>query len=77
MKPATEVAHRIVKNIFSKQRILVELNTSLNNIQHGLVELSMPRSELALQHHGFFHGGIITTLADVAAGLAGHSVLQD
>jgi uncharacterized protein (TIGR00369 family) len=30
-----------------------------------------------LQHHGFIHGGIITTLADSAAGLSGFSLLED
>jgi uncharacterized protein (TIGR00369 family) len=32
---------------------------------------------LAEQHHGFIHGGIITTLADSAAGLAGVSLLEE
>jgi acyl-coenzyme A thioesterase PaaI-like protein len=37
----------------------------------------MPKTENALQQHGFFHGGVITSLADTAAGLAGCSVLTD
>jgi len=32
---------------------------------------------LALQQHGFFHGGVITTLADTAAGLSAFSVLDN
>jgi uncharacterized protein (TIGR00369 family) len=39
--------------------------------------LFLPKTELSLQHHGFIHGGIITTLADTAAGLSGFSVLED
>lgn len=37
----------------------------------------MPKSPLLLQHYGFFHGGIITYLADVSGGLAGISLLED
>jgi len=37
----------------------------------------MPKSLTALQQHGFFHGGVITSLADTAAGLAGCSVLDN
>ncbi len=32
---------------------------------------------MALQQHGFFHGGVITTLADTAAGLSAFSVLDN
>jgi len=35
----------------------------------------MPKTHSALQHHGFFHGGVISTLGDVCAGLAGCSLL--
>ena len=37
----------------------------------------LPKHDLALQHHGYFHGGVISTLADVAAGLSGHSLVND
>lgn len=32
---------------------------------------------MLLQHYGYFHGGIITYVADIAGGLAGISLLED
>jgi uncharacterized protein (TIGR00369 family) len=40
------------------------------NVQLGLAELSLPRRPDLLQFFGHFHGGVITALADQAAGIA-------
>lgn len=77
MRPASFVGKTLVEQIFSKQKLLVHLGGKLNRIEHGLVEISLPKTDLALQHHGFIHGGVVTTLADIAAGLSGASVLSN
>jgi uncharacterized protein (TIGR00369 family) len=43
----------------------------------GFVEIKLPKHPLLLQHYGFFHGGIISYLADISGGLAGISLLED
>lgn len=76
MKQLTSIGKKLVEETFQKQRILVHLGTKIKRIDHGLVELWLPKTELSLQHHGFIHGGVITTLADTSAGLSGFSVLD-
>jgi uncharacterized protein (TIGR00369 family) len=42
----------------------------INAIQPGSAEVSLPRRDDLLQFFGHFHGGVITALADQAAGIA-------
>jgi uncharacterized protein (TIGR00369 family) len=77
MRKLSPIGQRLVEETFKKQRILVHLGCKIQRIDHGEVELYLPKSELSTQHHGFIHGGIITTLADTAAGLSGFSLLDD
>ncbi len=44
MKPATEIGKKMVELIFAKQRVLVEMNARLKRIEHGLVEIELPKS---------------------------------
>ena len=46
----------------------------LDKVEPGRVEISLPfRAELS-QQHGFFHAGIISTIADTAGGYAGFTL---
>jgi uncharacterized protein (TIGR00369 family) len=46
-------------------------------MDYGKIELKLPHHELALQHHGYFHGGVISYLADISGGLAACTLLKD
>ncbi|HUQ29230.1 MAG TPA: PaaI family thioesterase [Usitatibacter sp.] len=50
------------------------LGATLESVAPGRVEISLPfRPELS-QQHGFFHAGIISTIADSAGGYAGFTL---
>ena len=50
------------------------LGAVLEKVEPGRVEISLPfRPELS-QQHGFFHAGIISTIADSAGGYAGFTL---
>ena len=63
-----------VRESFKRQAFMGFLGAELGAIEPGFVEISLPyRAELC-QQHGFFHGGVIGTLADNAGGYAGFSL---
>jgi uncharacterized protein (TIGR00369 family) len=50
---------------------------SINKLEHGALEISMPYSDAVSQQHGFFHGGAIGALADTACGYAAISMIGE
>ena len=66
-----------VRQSFDDQPFMAFLGAELSRVDPGLVEIVVPyRTELT-QQHGFFHGGVIGTLADNTAGFAGFSLMSD
>lgn len=59
---------------FGKQGIMGHIGATLDVVRPGHVEISLPfRAELS-QQHGFFHAGVISTIADSAGGYAGFTL---
>ncbi|HET7729586.1 MAG TPA: PaaI family thioesterase [Usitatibacter sp.] len=53
---------------------MAHLGAILGSVAPGRVEISLPfRPELS-QQHGFFHAGVIATIADSAGGYAGFTL---
>lgn len=60
---------------FAQQGFLAHLGAELAEVAPGRCVIVCPfRAELT-QQHGVFHGGLLTTLADTAAGYAAMSLL--
>jgi uncharacterized protein (TIGR00369 family) len=69
-----EFARRTREN-FSSQGFMRSLGTEMTGLGPGTCELTLDfRGELA-QQHGYFHGGVVATLADVSGGYAAFSLL--
>ena len=50
------------------------LGATLDRVEKGRVEISVPFRAQLSQQHGFFHAGVISTIADSAAGYAGFTL---
>jgi uncharacterized protein (TIGR00369 family) len=74
-KPANADFAQAVKDSFAKQGIMKHINAQLTAVQPGYVEISLPYSDAVSQQHGFFHGGVVGTIADSAGGYAGFSLM--
>ena len=62
---------------FAKQGLMRTFQGSINKLEHGVLEISMPYSDHVSQQHSFFHGGAIGALADTACGYAAISVIGE
>ncbi|NQW11787.1 MAG: PaaI family thioesterase [Alphaproteobacteria bacterium] len=63
-----------VRDSFHRQAFMEFLGADLVTIVPGAVDIRLPyRAELG-QQHGFFHGGVVGTLADNAGGYAGFTL---
>jgi uncharacterized protein (TIGR00369 family) len=64
-----------IRQSFANQSIMTLIGAELNLVEPGIVEITLPyRADLA-QQHGYVHGGIVTTIADSAAGYAAYSFM--
>lgn len=66
---------RKVRDSFAGQGFMTHIGAELTESDPGRCVIRLPFSEAVSQHHGFFHGGVIGTLADNAGGFAGGSLL--
>lgn len=70
MKPKDAAFEARTRASFARQGVMGFLGASMDRVEPGRVQILLPfRPELS-QQHGFFHGGIIATIADSAGGYA-------
>jgi uncharacterized protein (TIGR00369 family) len=72
--PADPEFERRTRASFARQGIMAHLGAVLDAVEPGRVTIGLPfRAELS-QQHGFFHAGVISTIADSAGGYAGFTL---
>ncbi len=72
--PADADFERRTRESFAKQGVMALLGASLGRVAPGLVEIAVDfRAELS-QQHGFFHAGVLATVADSAGGYAAYTL---
>ncbi|MGE0357492.1 MAG: PaaI family thioesterase [Burkholderiales bacterium] len=72
--PADADFERRTRESFAKQGVMALLGASLGRVAPGLVEIAVDfRGELS-QQHGFFHAGVLATVADSAGGYAAYTL---
>jgi uncharacterized protein (TIGR00369 family) len=65
-----------VKDSFAKQKFMRFIQAELITIEPGFCEIHVPYDENITQQNSFFHGGIVGTVADNAAGYAAFSLMD-
>jgi uncharacterized protein (TIGR00369 family) len=65
-----------VRDSFARQPFMTTIGAELAAVGPGVCEIALPYREAISQQHGFFHGGVVGTLADNAAGYASFSLMR-
>ncbi|MEJ2037483.1 MAG: PaaI family thioesterase, partial [Desulfosarcinaceae bacterium] len=60
---------------FNCQQFMHTLGANLERVEPGLCEIRLPFKPELSQQDGYFHAGVITTLADNASGYAAFSLM--
>jgi len=66
-----------VQSSFDRQQIMALLGAKLTRLAPGECEIQLPFKPELTQQHGYFHGGIIGTIADSAGGYAGFTLMPE
>jgi uncharacterized protein (TIGR00369 family) len=64
-----------IKQSFAQQSIMCLIGAELSLLEPGIVEIDLPYRADLTQQHGNLHAGIVTTIADPAAGYAAYSLM--
>jgi len=67
-------AEDIRKN-FARQSLMALIGAELSLIEPGVIEITLPYRKDLTQQQGYLHAGIVTTIADSAAGYAAYSLM--
>jgi len=65
---------RRTRESFARQGAMALIGAKLERVEPGLVEIGLDYRPALSQQHGFFHAGMLSTIADSAGGYAGRSV---
>lgn len=68
---------RSVERAFNEQAFMHHIGASLQQIGPGYCEIHLPFLQELTQQHGLFHGGVVGTICDNAAGFAGYSLMGE
>lgn len=66
-----------VQSSFDRQQIMALLGAKLTRLAPGECEIQLAFKPELTQQHGYFHGGIIGTIADSAGGYAGFTLMPE
>ena len=67
---------RRVRASFARQSFMGHIGAELSRLELGICDVSLPHNENICQQHGFFHGGVVGTIADCAAGYAAFTLMD-
>lgn len=75
MKPANPDFEAVCRESFARQGMMRSMGVEMALVEPGRCELHLPFGPHLTQQNGFFHGGAVAALADVAGGYAAMSLV--
>ena len=75
LKPLNPSFAADVAGSFAQQQVMNLIGARLARVEPGIVEIELPYRADLTQQDGFLHAGVITTVADSAAGYAAYSLM--
>lgn len=66
-----------IEQSFASQKFMEHIGAELVAVEPGFCEIHIPFDEKLTQQNGFFHAGVMTTLADNVAGYASLSLMKE
>jgi len=76
-EPKTKNYKQKVEDSFKLQKFMDFIGAKLVKVEPGFCEIHLPYNENLTQQNGYFHAGIIGTLADNAGGYAALSLMEE
>jgi uncharacterized protein (TIGR00369 family) len=76
-KPQTPRFREIITDHLSRQEFMKHIGCRLTVIEPGYVEAVIDIGVMHQQQIGLVHGGVTATIADVAAGFAGFTLIKE
>ena len=74
MQPVDPQYRERVRESFARQGAMQHLGATLSRVEPGQVEILLPFKPELSQQHGFFHAGMVSTVADSAGGYAAYTL---
>ncbi len=66
---------KTVRASFARQGIMGHIGAEIDEVRLGFCTVRLPYSDDLSQQHGFFHGGVVSTIADTAGGYAAFTLM--
>jgi uncharacterized protein (TIGR00369 family) len=64
-----------IRESFDRQKVMGLIGAALTRVEPGRVEIELPFRDDLTQQHGYFHAGIVGTIADSAGGYAAYTLM--
>lgn len=65
------------KDSFHRQGLMILLGAELVEAADGRAVIEVPYRDNLTQQHGYFHGGVVTAIADTACGYAAYTTMPE
>lgn len=73
----SEIKRQRIEDFLTRQHFMKHMHFAIDTLEPGRVEGELCLEEMHKQQHGMAHGGVTATIADIVAGFAAYTVIDD